>query len=245
MSDQVITAEMAAALHRRAVELSALAVWVIPEDEPGHPGVLMARLITDGATPHVLTATLLPELREMLPPGLSAASGNRAIPRTCWRSGSNAPPRRNPFPGRTDADAPAPLSTSRAAFASSLLRLTGTGGKLTPSRPAACQDSDPKQSRPEQGEGGGFRYCRRGMGGGERGKRGELRGGLLAMTLTRVKLPLDAGVGFDLDRRCCENVLTRYVLNVELEAGEWADHELGLGLVDRRVHVAHYIASQE
>jgi hypothetical protein len=68
MDDEIITPEVAATLHQRALELSALAVWVISEDEPGHPGVLVARLITAGATPYVLTAPSLPELRAKLPP---------------------------------------------------------------------------------------------------------------------------------------------------------------------------------
>lgn len=70
MSDNLLTPEVAATLHQRALELSALAVWVISEDEPDYPGVLVARLITEAATPYVLTAATLPELRAQLPPGL-------------------------------------------------------------------------------------------------------------------------------------------------------------------------------
>jgi hypothetical protein len=70
VSNEILTPEIAATLHQRALELSALAVWVISEDEPDHPGVLVARLITEAATLYVLTAATLPELRAMLPPGL-------------------------------------------------------------------------------------------------------------------------------------------------------------------------------
>jgi hypothetical protein len=70
MHDEIITPDMAVALHQRALECSDMAVWVISEDEPEHPGVPVARLITDGATPYVMVASSLPELRAMLPPGL-------------------------------------------------------------------------------------------------------------------------------------------------------------------------------
>jgi hypothetical protein len=70
MSDDILTPAMAVTLHRRAIKLSDLAVWVTTEHEPDHPGVLVARLITDRITPYVLTAATLSELRAMLPPGL-------------------------------------------------------------------------------------------------------------------------------------------------------------------------------
>jgi hypothetical protein len=89
---------MAAALHQRAVERSDLVVWVISEDEPGHPGVLVARLITDGATPYVMTATSLPELRAMLPTGLERSDRQPADPEDVlevWLERTSAP---QPFP---------------------------------------------------------------------------------------------------------------------------------------------------
>jgi hypothetical protein len=81
MSDQVITAEMAATLHQRALDLGDMTVWVISEDEPDHPGVLVARLITEVATPYVLTAATLPELRGKLPPGLVRSERQPADPK--------------------------------------------------------------------------------------------------------------------------------------------------------------------
>jgi hypothetical protein len=64
-----------------------MAVWVISEDEPGHPGVLVARLITAGATPYVLTAPSLPELREKLPPGLERSERQPGTRKTSWSCG--------------------------------------------------------------------------------------------------------------------------------------------------------------
>jgi hypothetical protein len=55
-------------------------VWVISEDEPDHPGVLVARLITEVATSYVLTAATLPELRAKLPGGLERSDRQRADP---------------------------------------------------------------------------------------------------------------------------------------------------------------------
>jgi hypothetical protein len=80
MADEIVTPEMAVALHQRALERGDMAVWVISEDDPDHPGVLVARLITDGATPYVLTAATLPELRAMLPPGLERSDRQPADP---------------------------------------------------------------------------------------------------------------------------------------------------------------------
>jgi hypothetical protein len=79
VSDEILTPEMAVALHQGALERSDLAVWVISEGEPDHPGVLVARLITDGA-PYVLTAASLPELRAILPPGLERSERQAADP---------------------------------------------------------------------------------------------------------------------------------------------------------------------
>jgi hypothetical protein len=81
MSDQVITAEMAATLHQRALDLGAMTVWVISTAEPDHPGVLVARLITQVATPYALTAATLPELRGKLPPGLVRSERQPADPK--------------------------------------------------------------------------------------------------------------------------------------------------------------------
>jgi hypothetical protein len=55
MDDEIISPEVAETLHQRALELSTLAVSVISEDGPGHPGVRVARVIPAGATLYVLT----------------------------------------------------------------------------------------------------------------------------------------------------------------------------------------------
>jgi hypothetical protein len=81
--DQIITPKLAAALHQRALELSDPPMWEITEDGPGLPGVLLARLITDRATPYVLIASSLEDLRAKLPPRLvrrdSQPAGSPAV----------------------------------------------------------------------------------------------------------------------------------------------------------------------
>jgi hypothetical protein len=78
--DEIITPEMAVALQQRALEHNDIPVWVISEDEPEHPGVPVARLITDGATPYVMIASSLLDLRAMLPPGLTRRARQAADP---------------------------------------------------------------------------------------------------------------------------------------------------------------------
>jgi hypothetical protein len=98
VSDDILTPEMAVALHQRALDLGDMAVWVISADEPDHPGALVARLITDGATPYVMTATSLPELRAMLPTGLERSDRQPADPEDVlevWLERTSAP---QPFP---------------------------------------------------------------------------------------------------------------------------------------------------
>ncbi|MGH7748304.1 MAG: hypothetical protein ACREQ5_26635, partial [Candidatus Dormibacteria bacterium] len=63
MPDEIITPEMAGVLHRCAMELSDIAVWG-SEQEPDHPGILVARLITDAANPDVLTPPTLRSERQ-------------------------------------------------------------------------------------------------------------------------------------------------------------------------------------
>jgi hypothetical protein len=96
--DEIITPEMAGVLHQRALELSDMAVWVISEDEPGHPGVLVARLVTDRATSYVLTATSLPALRAQLPADLERSERQPGDPEEVlevWLERTFAP---RPFP---------------------------------------------------------------------------------------------------------------------------------------------------
>jgi hypothetical protein len=80
MDDEIITPEMAATLHQRALDLGDMTVWVISENEPDHPGVLVARLIAEVVTPYMLTAATLPELRGKLPPGLERSDRQPADP---------------------------------------------------------------------------------------------------------------------------------------------------------------------
>jgi hypothetical protein len=80
MDDQVITPKLATALHQRALERSNHLVWKITEDGPGLAGVLLARLITDRATPYVLVAPSLKDPRIKLPPGLVRTDRQLADP---------------------------------------------------------------------------------------------------------------------------------------------------------------------
>ena len=70
MPDEILTPEMADALHRRALDLGDNPVWIVAETDPGHPGVLVARLIPVALPPCVLTAQSRPELGATLPSGL-------------------------------------------------------------------------------------------------------------------------------------------------------------------------------
>ncbi len=70
MTDQVIDAVMAAALHSDVSRAHPAVGWAVLEDQPEYPGKLVARLITDVPTEYVLVADSLAALRAQLPSGL-------------------------------------------------------------------------------------------------------------------------------------------------------------------------------
>jgi hypothetical protein len=71
VSDQIIDAGMARSLHDEAVRVHPLVAWAVMEDQFGHPGKLVARLIAPTPSAYVLVADTLAELRAQLPPGLT------------------------------------------------------------------------------------------------------------------------------------------------------------------------------
>lgn len=75
---QVITPEMARAVHADAVRVHALVAWVVWE---GEQGKLAARMVTGSPSIYVLVAETLGELRAMLPPGLERSERHLLIRR--------------------------------------------------------------------------------------------------------------------------------------------------------------------
>ena len=80
MMDQVVEAATARGLHANACAAHALVAWVVTRDPPGHPGRLVARLVTETPSPYVLVADTLAELHAQLPPGLARSERQPADP---------------------------------------------------------------------------------------------------------------------------------------------------------------------
>lgn len=80
MPDEIITPEIAAALHAEAVQRRELPAWIVFRDEPDYPGKVIARFAADEPTTPVLVADTLFELRAMLPPGLRRTKRHSADP---------------------------------------------------------------------------------------------------------------------------------------------------------------------
>jgi hypothetical protein len=74
MSYQIIDAVMARSLQQDAARTHPLFAWIILQDLPDYPGVLVARLVTDAPTPYVLLGHTLAELHASLPPGLERST---------------------------------------------------------------------------------------------------------------------------------------------------------------------------
>ena len=69
--DQIIDAVMAHALQEDALRTHPLVAWIVIQEEAAAAGAFMARLVTGAATPYVLLANTLAELRAQLPSGLT------------------------------------------------------------------------------------------------------------------------------------------------------------------------------
>jgi hypothetical protein len=81
MSDQVIDAAMARALHADAYRDHPLVAWIVMRDPPDYPGKFTARLATNGPSPYVLVSDTLAEVQEQLPSGLVRSERQPVDPR--------------------------------------------------------------------------------------------------------------------------------------------------------------------
>lgn len=70
-TDQLIDATMARALHADACRTHAAVAWAVFWDLPAYPDRYAARMATSTASPYLLLADTLAEIRAMLPPGLA------------------------------------------------------------------------------------------------------------------------------------------------------------------------------
>jgi hypothetical protein len=67
MSDQIIDALMARAIHADAARTHPLVGWIVMQDQPDYAGEMIARLVTDTPTPYVLRGHTLAEVQAQLP----------------------------------------------------------------------------------------------------------------------------------------------------------------------------------
>lgn len=79
ISDQIIDAVAAQALHADACRDHPVVGWVVMRDQPA-PGAFIARLVTDTPTPYVLLASTLAEIHAQLPSGLVRSDRQPAEP---------------------------------------------------------------------------------------------------------------------------------------------------------------------
>lgn len=80
MNNQVVTPEMARAIHADAVRGHMMFGWVVWAGNGRHQGKLVARLVTSSPSIYLLVAETLGELRAMLPPGLNRSERQPADP---------------------------------------------------------------------------------------------------------------------------------------------------------------------
>lgn len=78
--DQVIDRAMAATLQADAARSYLLLAWLVLRDEDLHPGMFIARLVTDSPTPYLLMADTLGGLHAQLPLGLAHSERQPADP---------------------------------------------------------------------------------------------------------------------------------------------------------------------
>jgi hypothetical protein len=71
MSNQIIDALMARAIHADAARTHPLVGWIVMLDQPGYPDEMIARLLTDNPTPYVLRGHTLAEVQAQLRHGLT------------------------------------------------------------------------------------------------------------------------------------------------------------------------------
>jgi hypothetical protein len=80
MSDQIIDALMACAIHADAARTHLLMGWIVMQDQPDYPDEMIARLVTDAPTPYVLRGHTLAEVQAQLPPGLERTERQPSYP---------------------------------------------------------------------------------------------------------------------------------------------------------------------
>jgi hypothetical protein len=69
MSDQIIDALMAYAIHADAAQTHPLMGWIVMWDQPAYPDEMIARLVTEVPTPWIQRGHTLAEVQAQLPPG--------------------------------------------------------------------------------------------------------------------------------------------------------------------------------
>jgi hypothetical protein len=79
MSDQIIDALMACAIHAGAARTHPLG-WIVMQDQSGYPDEMIARLVTDTPTPYVLRGHTLAEVQAQLPPSLERTERQPSYP---------------------------------------------------------------------------------------------------------------------------------------------------------------------
>jgi hypothetical protein len=80
MAYRIIDAVMARAIQADAARVHPLFAWIIMRDLPEYPGALVARLVTDAPTPHILLGHTLAELYAALPPVLERSERQPSDP---------------------------------------------------------------------------------------------------------------------------------------------------------------------
>jgi hypothetical protein len=80
MSDQIIDALMACAIHAIAARTHAWVGWIVMRDQPDYPDEMIGRLVTDAPTPYVLRGHTLAEVQAQLPPGLEPSERQPSDP---------------------------------------------------------------------------------------------------------------------------------------------------------------------
>ena len=80
ISDQIIDALMACAIHADAARTHPLVGWIVMQDQSDYPDEMITRLVTDAPTPYVLRGHALAEVQAQLPPGLERTERQPSYP---------------------------------------------------------------------------------------------------------------------------------------------------------------------
>jgi hypothetical protein len=80
VSDQIIDALMACAIHAIAAQTHPLVGWIVMQNQPDYPDEMIGRLVADTPTPYVLRGHKLAEVQAQLPPGLERSERQPSDP---------------------------------------------------------------------------------------------------------------------------------------------------------------------